>query len=151
MVKIFFADTDLLGSKLIRFLTWSDFSHVGFIDEETHTAIDSRYGKGGVTEYLAEELYAHYPRLIVLDVDVPRAALDFARLQFGKGYDLTALFGMELHRNWQEDDKWFCSELVAWCCAKAGKALINKEAWRVTPQDLWEVCAINVVKGRQND
>lgn len=38
-----------------------------------------------------------------------------------------------------EDDRWFCSELVVWSCAMAGHPIINKETWRVPPQDLLEV------------
>ena len=52
--------------------------------------------------------------------------------------DVTAIVGLGLHRDWQEDDRWFCSELVAWAFEKAGEPLFRAEVLRrVTPQHLW--------------
>jgi hypothetical protein len=38
---------------------------------------------------------------------------DFLQAQVGKPYDVTAIAGLALDRNWREDDSWFCSELMA--------------------------------------
>lgn len=140
MIEIFFSDSDLIGSKIIRSVTWSQYSHVGFYDRQKGTVIDSRMKKHGVTEYPFEELKKEYPRILLRTFpNVPRSALDIARTQLGKPYDWTALAGIGLHRNWQEDDKWFCSELVPWACLQAGASVIFKDTWRVTPQDVLEV------------
>lgn len=140
MIQIFFSDSDRVGSKLIRSVTWSEYSHVGFIDPYRDTVIDSRLSAGGVTEYPAAHLYRDYPRVKVVTLeDVSFQAVQFARTQIGKGYDWTALFGLWLHRDWQAEDRWFCSELVAWACAQAGRPLLNKRTGRVVPQDLLEV------------
>ncbi len=40
------------------------------------------------------------------------AALAFLYAQIGKPYDMTAVFGFMLNRDWREDDSWFCSELI---------------------------------------
>lgn len=139
MIQIFFSDSDKVLSKAIRAVTWSEYSHVGIIDHHRGTVIDSRLTHHGVSEYPAAKLYSEYPRISIRTFHgVPDSAIDLARSQVGKGYDWTALLGGLIHRDWQEEDKWFCSELVAWACLKAGAALINKEASRVTPQDLWE-------------
>jgi uncharacterized protein YycO len=140
MIEVFFSDSDQAACKLIRAVTWSDYAHVGFYDRSTGNVIDSRMKNKGVTEYSYEKLKLEYPRIIMRSFpEVPREALAIARSQIGKGYDWTALFGIGLHRDWQEDDKWFCSELVAWACAQAGKPIINKETYRVVPQDVLEV------------
>lgn len=88
---------------------------------------------------LAEIVEAHSEYVLV---DVPAWAsseiLAAACNQIGKPYDWTALFGLLLHRDWQEDDSWFCSELVAWAFAQGGDPLFRPEALhRVTPQHLW--------------
>ena len=52
--------------------------------------------------------------------------------------DGTAVLGLGLHRDWQQDDSWFCSELAAWSFQQAGSPLFRANAARrVTPQDLW--------------
>lgn len=140
MVKVFFSDSDKLFSKLIKYFTWSEFSHVGLINDATGTVIDSRYGLGGVSEYDITKLYTDYPKLIVVELPFDgEGAFEMAKTQLGKKYDLGAIFGMTGRRDWQTEDSWFCSELVAWACAEAGKKLIRKKANRVTPQDLWEI------------
>jgi hypothetical protein len=56
----------------------------------------------------------------------------------GKPYDLTALFGLLMRRDWQEEDRWFCSELVGWAFAQGGSPLFRADALhRITPQNLW--------------
>lgn len=137
MVTVFFADSDLIGSNLIRAFTWSEYSHVGFI--HNGTVIDSRWSAGGVTQYPAAELYAHYPRIQTFVLDrVPNAAIEYAIAQVGKPYDWTALAGLPFHRDWSRDDRWFCSELVAASCLHVGVPVVNKPTHRVTPQDLLE-------------
>ena len=61
-----------------------------------------------------------------------------AASQIGKPYDYTAILGLGLRRDWQEEDAWFCSELVAWAFQHAGEPLFRAECLRrVTPQHLW--------------
>ena len=142
MIKIFFADNNLIGSRLIKLFTWSNYSHVGIICDEY--VIDSRWANGGVTRYSVQELFNHYPRVTVFEVSsVPATAIDYAASQIGKPYDWAAIVGMPLHRDWAQDDKWFCSELVAAACMHAGQPIINKPVSRVTPQDLLEVMINN--------
>ena len=37
----------------------------------------------------------------------------FLRAQVGKPYDMTAIMGLALNRDWREPESWFCSELQA--------------------------------------
>lgn len=55
------------------------------------------------------------------------AGLTWARSQVGKPYDFKGGFGLaiELDRNWQDDDKWFCFELVASAIQYAGRAIFD--------------------------
>lgn len=140
MIEVFFSDSDQFAAKMIRSVTWSEYSHVGFYDRQNGTVIDSRFKRKGVTEYSFDDLKKEYPIIKLRSFpNVPREALDIARGQIGKPYDWTALAGIQFHRNWQDDKKWFCSELIAWVCQQAGASIIFKESWRVTPQDVLEV------------
>lgn len=56
--------------------------------------------------------------------------------QIGKDYDTWALIGNVCKRNWQNTNKWFCSELIAWACLHGNKQLINKKTNRITPGDI---------------
>lgn len=62
--------------------------------------------------------------------------IQFALAQVGKSYDLTALLGILAHRDWREDDSWFCSELVAAAFEAGDEPLLNPHAKlnRITPE-----------------
>ena len=121
---------------MIRAITWSPWSHVAIIDGSE--VIEAVYPQVRIAS-LAETIARHSAHAISeFPCADPDAAIKAARSQVGKPYDLTALFGMALHRDWQEDDSWFCSELVAWSIAQGGTSLFRVDALRrVTPQHLW--------------
>jgi uncharacterized protein YycO len=71
--------------------------------------------------------------------DIPDSCLDYAKEQVGKPYDWLGVVGIVLKRNWQNDKHWFCSELVAASCIKAGYPLIDvKNPGRVTPSMIYQ-------------
>lgn len=135
-MRVLFCTSQLPGAVLIRGVTWSDWSHVALVDGDD--AIEATWPVVRVVS-LAEVIAAHSAHVIVdLPCRDPAAAIAAARAQAGKPYDLTALFGLLMHRDWQEDDRWFCSELVAWAFAQGGTPLFRPEAMhRITPQHLW--------------
>ena len=135
-MRVLFCTSQLPGALLIRAVTWSDWSHVALIDGDD--AIEATWPAVRVAP-LSDVIAAHSSHVIV---DLPcRSSTDAilaARSQVGKPYDLTALFGLLMHRDWQEDDRWFCSELVAWAFDQGGSPLFRPEAMhRITPQHLW--------------
>jgi uncharacterized protein YycO len=80
---------------------------------------------------------SNYARVERYEIDAPDAVLAYAVSQLGKKYDWSGVFNfIEPNRNWQEDDSWFCSELVAKAFLEAGTPLINAPAHRVAPGDL---------------
>ena len=90
---------------------------------------------------LSEIIAKHSAHCIVdIPCDDPAAVIAAARSQVGKPYDLTALFGLLVRRDWQEADAWFCSELTAWAFQQGGSPLFRPEAlYRITPQHLWMI------------
>jgi uncharacterized protein YycO len=138
-MRVLLCRSPRLGSWLIRLLTWSDWSHSGIVVGGDQV-IEATWPRVRITP-LAEVLAAH-PIYEVVDLPCPDpgAALHAALGQVGKPYDVKALFGFLVHRDWQEEGHWFCSELVAWCAQQGGARWFRPEALRrVVPQHLWMV------------
>lgn len=86
------------------------------------------------------DVLAKHSRWTIIDLPCgnPAAVIAAARSQIGKPYDLTAVLGIAIHRDWQDSARWFCSELVAWAFEQAGSPLFRADAVRrVTPEHLW--------------
>ena len=69
-------------------------------------------------------------REIVRICDLPlvdeQAALEWLRAQVGKGYDITAIIGMPLLRNWQDENRWYCFELAMASALRGGYELLSR-------------------------
>lgn len=135
-MRVLFCTSKLPGAVLIRAVTWSKWSHVALIDGDE--VIEATWPVVRVAP-LADVIAKHSAHVIVdLPCACPEFVIEAARSQVGKPYDLTALFGLLMHRDWQEEDRWFCSELVAWAFSQGGSPLFRADALhRVTPQLLW--------------
>lgn len=137
-MRVLFCTSKLPGAVLIRAITWSDWSHVALIDGEE--AIEATWPAVRVAPL--SEIIAKHSDFVVVDIpcDDPAAVIAAARSQVGKPYDLTALLGLLVRRDWQEADAWFCSELTAWAFQQGGSPLFRPEAlYRITPQHLWMI------------
>lgn len=136
-VRLLFSTTKLPLSIAIRSATWSRWSHVALVDGDSVIEAVAWHGVRRApladaiarsSDFAIAELTAHDPRAVVAAADT----------QIGKPYDYTALVGLALHRDWQADEAWFCSELVAWAFDVTGQALLRPEfKRRVYPQHLW--------------
>lgn len=137
-MRVLFCTSKLPGAALIRAVTWSDWSHVAIVDGDE--VIEATWPAVRVAPMA--EVVAKHPKHVVVDLPCSDAGaiIAAARSQVGKPYDLTALFGLLVRRDWQEADRWFCSELVAWAFAQGGSPLFRPEAlYRITPQHLWMI------------
>lgn len=140
-IRLLFSTSRHPMSAVIRACTWSKWSHVAlFAGPCIIEAVPA-----GVRKVPAIEAMERAKRATVIELPCrnPQAVIAAAELQLGKPYDFTAVIGLGLHRDWQEDDAWFCSELVAWAFEKAGEPLFRAEVLRrVTPQHLWMLAPI---------
>lgn len=136
-ISLLFCNSPDFVSRAIRVFTWSRWSHVALIDG--YCAIEALPGEGVImTETQDVLLRSREFELVELPCRNPEAVRAAAASQVGKPYDYTALLGLALRRNWQEEDAWFCSELIAWAFEQAGEPLYRAECLRrVTPQHLW--------------
>lgn len=135
MVTLQFSSTSHPASRLICWGTWSRHSHVDFVlpDGTLLGAVP-----GGVAIRPPEPERIRVERYTVqIHVDTLGDPVMAALGQLGKPYDWRGALGLALRRDWQEDDAWFCSELVAWAFECAGTPLLKApQAWRLTPRDL---------------
>lgn len=137
-VSLLFSTSQKIGAVAIRAVTWSKYSHVALLDGDE--VIEATWPAVRVAP-LAEVIAAHSAHAIVeLPCRDPQAVIAAAASQIGKPYDYTAILGLGLRRDWQEEDAWFCSELVAWAFQQGGSPLFRPEAlYRITPQHLWMI------------
>lgn len=141
-MKVVFCTSDRLASRLIRAATWSEWSHVGLIVDEdpsgTPIVVEAVWPRVRVVPLTT--MLAGHTRYAFVDFPAtdPSAVARAALSQVSKPYDLTALPGLLLRRDWQRDDRWFCSELVSWAFHCAHAPLFRPDALhRITPQHLW--------------
>ena len=120
----------------VRLLTWSEWSHVGIVDGSN--VIEAWFPYVRVSS-LTKVIQSH-SRVAFKDIycKYPAAAISAAVSQVGKPYDVKAIIGWPLGRVWQDDNAWFCAELVAWAFMR-GSTTLFPNVHRVTPQDLWEI------------
>ena len=133
MVTVQFSASPLYGSYIIRAFTWSDFSHIDVV--LPNGKLFGALAKTGVCEH-DFGVYSAVKRFQVEVADEAKL-FEILKSQEGKPYDWAGVIGLGLHRNWEDDDKWFCSELMAWAFKQAGTPLLNADdAFRITPRDL---------------
>lgn len=122
-----------LSSAFLRLVMWSKWSHSAILDGGV--AKNSSLSQGGVKAHNSEEFFAKYPTYEVRDIEVDETrARYWLTAQIGKRYDWTALLSFVVQRDWQEPDKWFCSELSEAMIAMHGKPRFRASAQRITPR-----------------
>jgi len=148
-VKILFTRRRMIGSLLIRGVTWSAFSHVEIvIDDQVIGA--NMLGGVSITPLKERLEKSSYAAMVNIPCSDAQAVKQAALSMVGAGYDYLALFGILIHsERFDSKARFFCSEFVAWAFAKGGSPLIRPEiTGRVTPQHLWMLPAPTVTAGK---
>lgn len=139
-IQLIFSKSKLPFSPLVQLVTWSKWSHVGIVANDGKV-IESTFSHDGVKLAGITEFMARASDWIIVEMECTnrQAIIDAAMSQLDKPYDWTGLMGILFHnRNWEEEDSWFCSELVAWAFSHAGDPLFMDEViHRITPQMLF--------------
>lgn len=131
MIAIEFSDTGSIPGDLVKLCTWSWAPHADFVLPDG-SLLGARPSCG-----VAIVARAPARRMERFEVDAPDAVLAAARSQVGRPYDWAGVLGVALHRDWREADSWFCSELIAWAFAQAGRPILRSDTVnRITPRDL---------------
>jgi len=138
MVSVLFARSNVIGSIVIRGITWSRWSHCALLDEAKGTVIEARLPEV-VERPLAEFTKDHteiFKRTYNGDSGI---ALAWARKQLGAKYDIAGVLGLGLHRDWQDEGQWWCSELVGKALHLSMPRFYLEAITRLTPEDVWKI------------
>lgn len=140
MARLLFTRRPLVGSSIIREVTWSAWSHVEVFADET-TLIGAEMLVGVATETLAARMaLASRAAIMTIPTTDDVAVVAFARAQLGKGYDYLGALGLALHRDWRSADRWWCSGLATFALQAGGTKLFRDDSInRITPQDIWQM------------
>lgn len=134
-VTLKFSSTGFISAKLIEWYTWSEYSHVDLVLPDGNL-LGSRF-IGGV-KIRKPRKFKRELSVVIHNID-EQNIIELLQSQIGKPYDHFGIIGIPLRsRRWQDEDSWFCSELIAWAFDKNGTPLVNSNSYRVTPRDLLE-------------
>ncbi|BCG50053.1 hypothetical protein [Ralstonia phage RP13] len=135
-LKIRFVSDSGVVSSIIRFWTWSQWSHVELWTPDGW--LGARTDGDGVSIKPYNYNSPLKEELLVLEVPDYDSAIKFAYDQVGKKYDYGAIAGLGVREDWDDPSKWFCSEYIYCIAQKGGIELLRTEGVnRVTPRDLY--------------
>lgn len=121
---------------LIRWYTFGGYSHVSLVFDHGEAGVEEidAMQLRGVTSRVFGEL-AGAVDLFHVPCGEQRAAVVYAaaRELLGMGYDWTGLWSFLRRRKRENPNRWFCSELVAWCLLQAGIVLQRLPVWKHSP------------------
>lgn len=137
-VQLLFTKKMNVGSWVIRAGTMSPWSHVGVLYGDWLIEATAKYGVRAVKHTQVTREADAYAIGEIPSKATQSQVFHACMTQCGKPYDFGAVLGMPFWRDWQEDDKWFCSELVEWGFAvNHANNFPESKLHRVTPRDLW--------------
>jgi hypothetical protein len=129
-----------LVSKLIKFRTWSDYSHVSFVAGENLSGPEYEAWHIGGVQRVNSFALNHKPgtRVDLFDIKLTpgenEGLLEFYESQLGKKYDFRAIGGFVLRLNVQDKDALFCAEYTISGFEKIKKPLLARiPAYKVPP------------------
>lgn len=136
-MKVIFSSSPKVGSFILRTLLFSEWSHCGVVVD--NFVIEATLEKGVVKTPLSE--FKHDRKWAIVEFPVPneQVAIEELYKQIGSKYDWLGLFGIPFIRNWQKENRWFCSELVEHVLRVGGLAGFRYLPYRITPRDLWNL------------
>lgn len=137
-MKVIFSGNWLPGAAAIRIFTQSRWHHCGVIWGES--VIESRMLSGTSVTTLAE--FKERGNWAIIDIPMTdeqnETAIEYLLTQVGASYDYSGIFAvLMVRREWQNPTKWYCSELVAEACRRAGVPIARPQVAGVSPQDIW--------------
>ena len=138
-MQLIFSRSRTIGSPLIRLATWGTWSHCGILTPE-QTVLEARWPQG-VVETPVEQFRAHASHHAEATIATPddAAGIAWARRQIGKPYDTFGVLSLGIQRDWEDPEKWWCSEFVEAALIAAGRRRFRHGSRRITPQHSWMV------------
>lgn len=127
-------------SKAIRWQTRSDYSHAAWVCPD-FSVIEAWWPHG--VRHVADPFLLHTEDTEIdlwavsgLTAQQEREVERFLRLQLGKRYDMRGVFQFLSRRPCPQNERWFCSELVAAALDLAGAPLLHAAPHLLAPGHL---------------
>lgn len=129
-ITVVFASNNQPASIIIKLFTLSHWSHVAILDDDGFI-YDSTL-LSGVRRIHFDEWKTHYTNLdfTIFPVKNRQKVFEWLSTQVGKRYDALGIFSFILRKNYEDKNKWFCSEIVAHALG------VKYKPWRLSPQFL---------------
>jgi hypothetical protein len=128
-VYLAYSNSHTILSPIIRAIEDSEYSHIAIFitpGEPTDDSmlIESTISRNGVNistlRAFKERSSGWKITRLHFQIDDFDKLRYFALLEEGKKYDLTGVIGLGFKRDWQENDRWWCTELVAYILLSLG-------------------------------
>lgn len=124
-------------SAAIRYSTRSWASHAEFVNVTAGETLGARSIGGVKLRPYGRDRYTRREQFTAGGID---NAYEWALAQIGKPYDFSAIAGIAFDRDWRDESRFFCSELIALAFEKVGAPILSTRpssaAYRITPRDL---------------
>lgn len=135
-MKVIFTSSNLPFALAIRLFTGCKWHHCGVIYNDDFV-IESR-AVGGVKAVKLDDFKNRGDYVIVdFECENELKATRFLYSQIGKSYDWSGAFAYPFRGDWQDKEKWYCSELVAKALEIGGCKLFRDDVRSITPRDLY--------------
>lgn len=146
---VFYRGTSML-SRAIRWFTRSHYSHVAYEQSNGNLIEAWTHGVRMVADYATDHTAGtavEWYRVEGVTPEQRERAETFMRKQLGKKYDVRGILGFLRHRDIENQERWFCSELVFEAFRQAGVELLARvPAFKVSPGDLNQSPRLILVK-----
>lgn len=133
-MKLIFQSNNLPFALVIKAFTQSEWHHVGVANG--NTVYEAR-AFGGV---MKTDIESYKARGKWFEVEIEcdeKKCIHFLEAQVGKPYDFSGAFALPFRANWEDTNKWYCSELAAAAFAYSGARIVRSGLRGVSPRDLW--------------
>ncbi len=131
-MRVIFCSNNMPFSLLIKLVTWSQWHHCGVVitEQGIDYVIHAKASKGVIKEPLSK-VQIDYPNH---EIRIMNGKANNAKDLLGCDYDFGGAFG-HYFGAWNDSQKWFCSELVAYCLEFVNVDYLG----RFTPQRCFEL------------
>ncbi|WP_211440911.1 hypothetical protein [Collimonas humicola] len=136
-VQLLFTRKPVVGSSLIRAVSWSGYSHVQVV--VNGDVIGAEMLKGVVSESMKERIdCSSRAALMTVPCRDRRSLTDFIVATTGARYDYLGALGLAFHKDWDSATRFWCSEWVASALKASGSPIFKDEfIKRLTPQHIF--------------
>lgn len=134
-LRIIFTNSFLPLSPIIRFVTWSKFSHMAIVIND-EWVMHSDFNGVHIEPLINLKNRSKNWMICEFQCENPQLIIDSCITLLGSKYDYGALVGIAFRRiELQDESKYVCSEFPEAGCFKAGQPFFNTEySSRITPQ-----------------